>query len=42
MAENALRWPMMDGTYLGVVSCLVDLLGGVMDFKMCASVPYKS
>ena len=38
MAENALRWPMMDGTYLEVVGCLgaalVDLLGGVMDFKI--------
>ena len=38
MAENALRCPMMDGTYLEVVGCLegslVHLLGGVMDFKI--------
>ena len=38
MAENALRWPMMDGTHLAVVGCLgtalADLLGGVMDFKI--------
>ena len=38
MAENALRWPMMDGTYLEVIGCLgaplVDLLGGNMDFKI--------
>ena len=38
MAENALQWPMMDGSYLEVVGCLVaalmDLLGGVMDFKI--------
>ena len=37
MAGNALRWPMMDGTYLEVMGCLgaalVDLLDGVMDFK---------
>ena len=38
MAENALRWPMMVGTYLEVIGCLgaafVDLLGGDMDFKI--------
>ena len=38
MTENALRWPKMGGTYLEVVGCLgvalVDLLGGVMDFKI--------
>ena len=38
MAENALQWPMMDGTYMEVVGCLgaalVDLLGGGMDFKI--------
>ena len=38
MTENALRWPTMDGTYLQVEGCLgaalVDLLGGVMDFKI--------
>ena len=38
MAGNGLRWPMMDGTYLDVRGCLgaalVDLLGGVMDFKI--------
>ena len=38
MAENALRWPMMVGTYLEVEGCLwaalVDLLGGVMNFKI--------
>ena len=38
MAENALRWPMMVGTYLEVEGCLgaalVDLLGGDMDFKI--------
>ena len=37
MVENALRWPMMGGTYLEVIGCLgealVDLLGGVMDFN---------
>ena len=37
MFEDALRWPMMDGTYLGVIGCLraalVGLLGGVMDFS---------
>ena len=34
MAEDALRWAMMDRTYLEVEGCLgaalVDLLGGVM------------
>ena len=30
MDEDALRWPMMGGTYFGVA--LVDFLGGVMDF----------
>ena len=38
MAENALRWPMIVGTYLEVEGCLgvalVGLLGGDMDFKM--------
>ena len=38
MAENVLRCPMMGGTYLEVEGCLgaalVDLLGGVMDFKI--------
>ena len=38
IAENALRWPKMDLIYLKVVGCLgaalVDLLGGVMDFKI--------
>ena len=38
MAENALRWPITDGTCLEVVGCLgaalVDLLGGIMDFKI--------
>ena len=38
MAGSALRWPMMDGTYLEVIGCLgaalADLLGGVMDFKI--------
>ena len=37
MVENALRWPMMGGTYFTVIGCLgaalVDLLGGVMDFN---------
>ena len=37
MVENTPRWPMMGGTYLEVIGCLgaalVDLLGGVMDFK---------
>ena len=32
MAENALRWPMVDGTYY--VVALVVLLGGDMDFKI--------
>ena len=31
MAENALRWPMMGGTYLR--AALVHLLGGEMDFN---------
>ena len=34
---NALRWPMMGGTYLEVIGCLgaalVDLLCGEMDFN---------
>ena len=38
MAENALLWPMMDGTYLEFEGCLgavlVGLLGGDMDFKI--------
>ena len=38
MAENALRWPMVDETYLEVVGCLgtalVVLLGGDTDFKI--------
>ena len=38
MAENALQWPMMDGTYLEVIVCLgaalVGLLRGDMDFKI--------
>ena len=38
MAENALRRPMMVGTYLEVISCLgaalVVLLGGDMDLKI--------
>ena len=37
MVEYALQWPTMGGTYLEVLGCLgaalVDLLGGVMDFK---------
>ena len=37
MVENALRWPMMGGTYLRVIGCLgaalVDLLGRVMNFN---------
>ena len=37
MVENALRWPMIGGTYLEVIGCLgaalVDLLGGVKDFN---------
>ena len=37
MVKDALRWPMMGGTYLEVLGCLrtafVDLLGGVMDFS---------
>ena len=41
MAENAQRWPMMAGTYLEVEGCfgaaLVDLLGGVMNFKIVDS-----
>ena len=35
MVEDVLRWPMMGGTYLEVISCLgaalEDLLGGEMD-----------
>ena len=38
MAENALRWPMVDETYLEVVGCLgtalVVVLGGDMDLKI--------
>ena len=38
MTENALRWPMVDETYLEVVgwlgTALVVLLGGDMDFKI--------
>ena len=38
VAENALRWPMVDETYLEVVGCLgtalMVLLGGDMDFKI--------
>ena len=38
MAENALRWPMVDETYLEVVGCLgaalVVLLVGDMYFKI--------
>ena len=38
VAENALRWPLMGGTYLEVVGCLgaalVDLSGRVTDFKI--------
>ena len=37
MVEDALRWYTMGGTYLEVLGCLgtalVDLLGGVMDFR---------
>ena len=37
MVENALRWPMVGGTYFEVISCLgaalVDLLCGEMDFN---------
>ena len=37
MAENALRWPMVDETCLQVVGCLrtalVVLLGGDLNFK---------
>ena len=37
MVENALRWPMMGGTFLEVIGCLgaalVDLLSGEMDFN---------
>ena len=37
MVENALRWLMVDGTYLEVISCLgaalEDLLCGEMDFN---------
>ena len=37
MVEDALRWPMIDGTYLEVLECLgavlVYLLDGVMDFN---------
>ena len=38
MAENALRWPMVDETYLEVVGCLgaalMVLLVGDMNFKI--------
>ena len=38
MPENALRWPIMIGTYLEVEghlgAALVGLLGGDMDFKI--------
>ena len=41
MTENALRWPMMIGTYLEVEGCLgealVSLLGGDMDFNILDS-----
>ena len=37
MVENALRWPMVAGTYLEVIGCLraalMGLLGGEMDFN---------
>ena len=39
MAENAPRWPMVDGTYLEVVDCLgtalAVVLGGDMNFQNC-------
>ena len=38
MVGDALRWPTMCGAYLEALGCLgaalVDLLGGVMDFKI--------
>ena len=38
MVDDALRWPMMGGTYLEVLGCLgaalVEVLGGEVDFNI--------